>query len=108
MAGSDVYIFTKRIVESQIRSTVAKAGLMPSDIRVVFPHQASRLVLNELLGKLHDFREVIIDVEHTGNLVSSSIPHLLTRRLDDLYRGINVLTGFGVGLSSSTVVLRAL
>jgi len=108
MAGSDVYVFTKRIVESQIRSAVAKAGLLPSDIQSVFPHQASRLVLNELSAKLHDFREVVVDVEHTGNLVSSSIPYLLTRRLDDLYQGANVLTGFGVGLSASTVVLRAL
>lgn len=108
MSGSDVYVFTKRVVEAQIRSAVAKAELSPSDIKVVFPHQASRLVLDELSAKLRDFREVVVDVEQTGNLVSSSIPYLLARRLDDLHSGTNVLAGFGVGLSASTVVLRGL
>lgn len=108
MSGSDVFVFAKRVVEKQIRSVVRVANLTPADVDLVVPHQASLLVLSELARKLTDFSEFVIDVQDTGNLVSSSIPFILQNRLQSLRTGTTVLSGFGVGLSSSSVVLSGI
>lgn len=105
MAGSDVYVFTKRVVERQIRSVVQTANLVPADIDCVYPHQASLIVLKDLQQALCDFRLVRNSVGDYGNLVSSSIPMLLRENLADLRTQVSVLTGFGVGLSCSTLLV---
>ena len=108
MSGSDVFVFAKRIVEKQIRDAVLYAGLTPSQVDLVVPHQASLLVLKELQRKLTDFGEFVIEIADTGNLVSSSIPYVLQNRLEELRTKKSVLSGFGVGLSCSTVVLSGI
>lgn len=105
MAGSDVFIFTKRVVARQIRNVIRHSGLVPAEIDCVYPHQASLLVLKELRNSLGDFSKVCISVGDYGNLVSSSIPMLLRDQLAALRTQRSVLTGFGVGLSCSTVLL---
>jgi len=105
MAGSDVYVFTKRVVERQVRSVVQAANREPSEIDCVYPHQASLMVLNSLQQALADFRQVRNSVRTYGNLVSSSIPTLLREDLETWRSQRSVLVGFGVGLSCSTVLL---
>jgi len=73
-------------------------------------HQASKMSLDSLAKILGVPPEkVYVNMEHTGNLVSASIPVALA---DALERGIIpgeatvLLCGFGVGLSYGSVLLR--
>ena len=68
-------------------------------------HQASKLVLDSLDQRIAPSGGVERNLEQIGNTVSSSIPILLQNRLSDLNEGINVLCGFGVGLSIATLVI---
>jgi 3-oxoacyl-[acyl-carrier-protein] synthase-3 len=51
---------------------------------------------------------MVINIEHCGNTVSSSIPIALKALIDDPdQRGkIVLLSGFGVGLSWATVIMK--
>jgi len=105
MSGSDVLLFTKRVVFKQALETIEKAGIQLEDIVSVVTHQASKLVLDELERRFGDHVNFVRDIERYGNTVSSSIPLLLQERLSILKQGPTVLSGFGVGLSSSCLVL---
>lgn len=106
MSGSDVWMFTKRIVYGQIMQVLRKSGVQPSEVGEFYLHQASDLVLNDLKKKLGPDARVPIEMKLIGNTVSSTIPILLEHRLSKLSRQISVLSGFGVGLSSSSIVIR--
>ena len=73
-------------------------------------HQASRLALEGIARSLKiPAEQMIIDMEETGNLVSSSIPVLLSRLLkkNTLIKGRPVvLCGFGVGLSWGSALVE--
>jgi 3-oxoacyl-[acyl-carrier-protein] synthase-3 len=105
MSGSDVLLFTKRVVFKQALDTIQQSGLSLGDITNVVVHQASKLVLDELEKKFGSDINFVRDIARYGNTVSSSIPLLLQDKLSILKQGPTVLSGFGVGLSSSCVVV---
>ncbi len=105
MSGADVFLFTRRQVGPQLAQTLASAGLALGDLDSVFVHQASALVVDNMAKEFAAAKAVPSNVGEVGNTVSSSIPILLTRHLDIVNTGRNALCGFGVGLSSSCVVL---
>lgn len=109
MQGRDVYLFTKRVVLDQIREAVSSSSISMSEIDMCFLHQASGLVLSNLRKELETSGVAVpTNLGRFGNTVSSSIPLLLEDSLDSL-AGLNyVASGFGVGLSASTLVAEAL
>ena len=106
MSGGDVLLFTKRVVFKQAIETLEKAGLEISDVVNVITHQASKLVLDELERRFGENVKFHRNIEEFGNTVSSSIPLLLRNDLSLLNDGPTILSGFGVGLSSSCLVVR--
>lgn len=107
MAGADVLLFTKRIVFRQAEEAVSRAGITMAEVDSVLVHQASKLVLDELERRFGSGVSFPRNIEEYGNTVSSSIPLLIQNRLNDLNNSTSVLCGFGVGLSSSCIVLTA-
>ena len=105
MAGADVLLFAKKCVPSEIKNVLDECGLKTSEVSKWFVHQASKLVLDNLDHRIAPTVGVERNLEHIGNTVSSSIPILLQNRLSELNEGINVLCGFGVGLSIATLVI---
>ena len=105
MAGADVLLFAKKCVPSEIKIALDRCGINSSDVSRWFMHQASKLVLDSLDQRIAPSGGVERNLEQIGNTVSSSIPILLQNRLSDLNEGINVLCGFGVGLSIATLVI---
>lgn len=106
MDGPRVLEFTRSVVPDQIRRLLASAGLGAADIDTFLFHQASRVVLDSLKDSLElapSQMPTILD--KTGNLVSASIPALLDSVQPSSLRGTTVMSGFGVGLSSSAVLL---
>ena len=105
MAGGDVLVFTKRAVFRQAEETLRRAGMNMSDVGNVYVHQASKLVLDELERRFGDQVNFPRNIEEFGNTVSSSIPLLIRDRLVELNGSTSIMCGFGVGLSSSCIVL---
>jgi len=106
MAGSDVWLFTKRVVFNQIERLVNSCDLTLADIDAVYLHQASELVLKGLRAQIGDRTSVPSELKDVGNTVSSSIPILIENRINQLTEQISVLCGFGVGLSASSLLIR--
>jgi len=105
MSGADVLLFTRRIVPHEIEMALSKASLHPEDIDYCFLHQASKLVLDGLIERFPGFKSIPVNIENLGNTVSSSIPILMSEYKTVINESKSVLSGFGVGLSTATIVL---
>ncbi len=110
MQGSDVFLFTMRVVPPCINKLLDRASLNLENIDLIVFHQASKLVIENLIRTLSlDKDKVFTNFENIGNTVSASIPIALKDadmqgRLKD---GDTVmLIGFGVGLSWGATLLR--
>jgi 3-oxoacyl-[acyl-carrier-protein] synthase-3 len=103
MHGADVFLFTLSTVPASINELLDKAKLVIEDIDLFVFHQASKLVLENIIRvMLLDEDKVFINLENVGNTVSASIPIALkdAETQGKLRNGDKVvLVGFGVGLS---------
>lgn len=110
MQGSDVFLFTMRVVPQCIDTVLGRAGLTLADIDLFVFHQASKLVIENLVRTLAvDKSKVYTNFENVGNTVSASIPIALKDaaiqgRLKD--GDMVMLVGFGVGLSWGATLVR--
>jgi 3-oxoacyl-[acyl-carrier-protein] synthase-3 len=105
MSGADVLLFTRRVVPQEIENVLHKALLNQEDIDYCFLHQASKLVLDGLVERFPRFKMIPVNLENIGNTVSSSIPILISEHKNVINESRSVLSGFGVGLSTATIVL---
>lgn len=106
MSGKDVFLFAKNTVIPQIDHAVRLVDSAPNS-KILLCHQASRLVLDlvaELVGPSWYAPSTLAT---TGNCVSASIPILLNECLESVRNATTVLAGFGVGLSSSVMIVEA-
>ncbi len=110
MHGSDVFMFTMRVVPSCVNTLLARAGLQPNDIDLFVFHQASQIVMENLIRTLSlDKDKVFTNFENVGNTVSASIPIALQDAVTQgrLKNGDRaMLIGFGVGLSWGAKLVR--
>ena len=110
MYGSDVFLFTMRVVPSCVTNLLNRTGLTLENIDLIVFHQASKLVIENLIRTLSLNKDkVFTNIENIGNTVSASIPIALKDaetqgRLKD---GDTVmLISFGVGLSWGATLIR--
>jgi 3-oxoacyl-[acyl-carrier-protein] synthase III len=75
MDGREVFKFAVRAMEDVTRQAIREAGLTPSDIDYVVPHQANQRIISAV-GKAMDVppERMISNVERYGNTSSASIP----------------------------------
>jgi 3-oxoacyl-[acyl-carrier-protein] synthase-3 len=110
MHGSDVFLFTMRVVPACIAKLLDGTGKTIEDIDLIVFHQASKLVIDNLIRTMSlDRNQVFTNYENLGNTVSASIPIALKDAVDQgrLKDGDTVmLVGFGVGLSWGATLLR--
>lgn len=100
MNGREVFNFAATTVPKHVEKLLAKAGMEKDAVDCFIFHQGSRYIVETLAKRLGlDREKVRMDIEDTGNTVSSSIPILLQRELADSAIKSVVLCGFGVGLS---------
>lgn len=103
MVGWKVYRWATTELASVARQAIERAGMTVSDIDAFIPHQANRLITEELVRQLQFRNDTVIahDIINTGNTSSASIPLALDRLLTEgeLTSGMRALTiGFGSGL----------
>ncbi len=109
MNGRKILEFMLTVVPGSIDNCLNKNKLSAEDIDLYVFHQASKYMifqLTRILGLQED--KVPIDVSDVGNTVSSSIPIMLSKLAEEgKLKGKTVLiSGFGVGLSWATNILR--
>jgi 3-oxoacyl-[acyl-carrier-protein] synthase-3 len=110
MLGSDVFLFTMKVVPDTIKKLLHKASIDISQIDLFVFHQASKLVIDNIV-RLMSLSEgkVFRNYQYIGNTVSSSIPIALKEANSQgrLKGGdLVMLVGFGVGLSWGATLVR--
>ncbi len=110
MNGSAIFNFTLEQVPPMMKQLLEKSGLGKDDIDYYVFHQANKYMLSTIRkvcgipkDKFH------IDLEHTGNTVSSTVLISLKDCLDQgvIQPGMKVMAcGFGVGLSYGGTILH--
>lgn len=107
MNGREVFNFAATTVPKNIAKLLERAGLDKDAVDCYVFHQGSRYILETLTKRIGlDRAKVRMDIEETGNTISSSIPILLQRELADMAVKVFVLCGFGVGLSWASCVCK--
>jgi len=107
MNGREVFNFAAVKVPQTIQKLLQKANLEKADIDAYIFHQGSRYIVETLAKRLGiEIAKVRIDIESTGNTVSSSIPILLKQEIDSRVSKNIVLSGFGVGLSWASCICK--
>lgn len=109
MDGSSVFNFTVDRVPSLIDNTLRQNDLSMDELNYVVLHQANKFMLNTIRKVCHIPKDKFyINLEHTGNTTSTTIPLALEDCLEQAMfkKGDKVLiAGFGVGLSWAGTVL---
>ena len=109
MRGADVFLFTLSTVPTCMNELLDKSKLNIEDVDLFVFHQASQLVLENLIRAMSlDENKVFINLKDTGNTVSASIPIALkdAETQGRLKNGDTImLVGFGVGLSWGATLL---
>lgn len=110
MAGRDVYRFATRAMAHALQAACERAGIAPTDLDIIVPHQANIRIIRTAAEKLGvDMARMYANVDRYGNTSSASIPIALNE-LDcsgRLKRGDRIgLVGFGAGLTYGAAVLE--
>lgn len=111
MNGSNVFNFTLSAVPELIKSIMLKSDVVMNDVDYFVFHQANHYMLNVLrkVCKINE-EKFYVNMEDTGNTVSSTIPIALTRLLHDKNvtsgNGNVIIAGFGVGYSWGSCMLK--
>jgi len=107
MNGRSIYDFVARKVPDSIKHLLAINQLKIESVDKFIFHQGSRYMHKTILSRLKiDGAKAPFDATKYGNTVSSSIPILLQKHLDDNSINTVVICGFGVGLSWGGGVLN--
>lgn len=112
MNGSEIFNFTLNTVPAMLTDLMKKSGLIIGQVDYYVFHQANKFMLTTLRKVCNIEKEKFyINLENTGNTVSSTVLIGLKECLDDntIHKGMTVMiAGFGVGLSYGAAILKFL
>lgn len=110
MNGPEILKFTLQKIPGLCKETLELGGLGWDSIDMLILHQANRFLLEALRKKIGIASErFLIELEHVGNTVSSSIPLALAISIEkgwDAEQKTVLLAGFGVGYSWGACIIR--
>ena len=110
MDGKAVYSFAVEIMGEAAMAALDAAGISPSEIDLLVPHQANIRIIKSAADRMGiPLEKVFINVDRYGNTSAASIPIALTEavRTGRLKEGDLVVTvGFGAGLTWGANVMR--
>lgn len=110
MAGKRVYVFATEVIPEIIVNLCRQAGIAPSDVDYIIPHQANVRII-DFISKKFGFPKdrFLLNLDRCGNTSAASVPIVLdeNRRNGIIKSGSLVLTmGFGGGLSWGGLLIR--
>jgi 3-oxoacyl-[acyl-carrier-protein] synthase-3 len=107
MDGRAVFNFSATEVPVQIRKLLEENALGIEDIDIFLLHQGSKYIIDTIARRLGlGAEKVPSNLKNMGNTVSSSIPMLLNQYLHEGNVRTILLSGFGVGLSWASSLLK--
>lgn len=107
MDGREVFNFAATGIPGDLAKVLDKAQLRLEDIDCFILHQGSRYIVDTIAKRAGlPAEKVRFGMQNYGNTVSSSIPLLLRDELDNQNTRQIILSGFGVGLSWASCVLK--
>lgn len=106
MNGRQVFNFAAQKVAPAIRDLLQANQWAEDDVDAYLMHQGSLAIVDAISRNFQEnATKFVRSMEGTGNTVSSSIPILLERCMNDNTLKQLVLSGFGVGFSWATALL---
>ena len=110
MKGPELFKVAVRALSEVTRKALDKAGLSPTDVTLMVPHQANLRIIKAVADRLSlDMDQVYCNVQNYGNTSAASIPIAL----DEAVRAgkvrqndIIALCGCGGGLTWGTSIVR--
>jgi 3-oxoacyl-[acyl-carrier-protein] synthase-3 len=109
MDGPKIFDFTNNIIPKLVTNTLLVNNLKLDQIDFFVFHQANKFILEHLRIKLNiPHEKFIINMENSGNTVSSTIPIVLEKLIEDngFRNKIVMLIGFGVGYSWGGTIMK--
>lgn len=109
MNGRAIYNFCATVVPKDIQNAAELNEIELENIDRFLFHQGSKYIVDTISRRLKlPAEKVVFGAGSYGNTVSSSIPLLLEKELCDNQIKTILLSGFGVGLSWASTVLKRL
>jgi 3-oxoacyl-[acyl-carrier-protein] synthase-3 len=110
MAGKQVYVFATEVIPDIINTLCARAGIAPTDLDYIIPHQANVRMIDFIAKKTGFPRErFLINLDRCGNTSAASVALVLDENLRNgtIKPGQLVLTmGFGGGLTWGGLLIQ--
>ncbi len=107
MDGREVFNFAATGIPADLAKLLTQAHLQLEDIDCFILHQGSRYIVDTITKRAGlPAEKVRFGMQGYGNTVSSSIPLLLRDELDNQAIRQIILSGFGVGLSWASCVIK--
>ena len=110
MAGSDVFKYAVKALDSVVDETLAANGLDKSDLDWLIPHQANLRIIEATAKRLQmSMDRVVVTVDRTGNTSAGSVPLALDEavRSGRVQRGqLLLLEAFGGGFTWGSALIR--
>ncbi len=110
MAGSDVFKYAVKALDSVVDETLAANGLDKSDLDWLIPHQANLRIIEATAKRLQmPMERVVVTVDRTGNTSAGSVPLALDEavRSGRVQRGqLLLLEAFGGGFTWGSALIR--
>jgi len=107
MNGRQVFTFASMKVPKQIKQYLQQHQLQEEDVDLYCMHQGSASIVSTLARRFGGVADRFVnDMDQTGNTISSTLPLLLENRIKDPANSTVLISGFGVGLSWATTILK--
>lgn len=110
MKGREIFKNAVKTMSKCSQEVLNKQNLTAENINWVIPHQANMRIIEAVAKQLDvPMSKVIINLDHTGNTSSASVPIAFDEAVNDgrIKRGDLILTTvFGAGLTSGAILLR--
>ena len=107
MNGRQVFNFAAMKIAPHIQQLLAKENLEAEQVDAYCIHQGSAAIVETIARRFGVLSSrFILDMESTGNTVSSSIPLVLEKHAFSNHWKRIIICGFGVGLSWATALIE--
>jgi 3-oxoacyl-[acyl-carrier-protein] synthase-3 len=110
MKGKEIFKNAVRTMAHLCEEALTTNSLKPSDINWLIPHQANWRIMEAVADNLDFPKDKVVSIIHEmGNTSAASVPVAFDTAVRDgrIQKGQNILlTAFGAGLTSGSLVLR--